>query len=316
MKLPSIIIPLFLLLVVTILSACAPVRWQPVTEKKMEIVWPSPPLSARVHYLGEISRFHQTGGNLLTSLIGKSQGGNIIKPVAVSVGPEDRLAIADQGRKGIHLYIPNSQQYRFIYEAGGEKIDTPVGLTFDNESRLYVTDAQLHKVLIFDDNGDFLFSIARAGQDSLERPTGILFNRFDKHLYVTDSLKHQILIFNLNGEWLGRIGSRGEKAGTFNFPTHLGLDYQGNIYITDSMNFRAQIFSPASGNWRQFGRFRKPAPRVICYFFRSLQRSWLPANFRLANCRPQPAPAGSASRAIQCRSRRASRRSLPVDDPT
>lgn len=244
-----------LLLCALMLNACAPARWMPISERKLEITWPSPPNPPRVHYLGEISGFQQYSKNLSSMITGKSRDGNIVKPVAIAVGPEDRMAIADQGREGIHLYIPATQEYQFIYMAGEEKIHTPVGLTFDNESRLYVTDSQLKKILVFDASGEHITSIGRAGKETLKRPTGITFNTFDKRLYVSDSLMHQILIFSLHGEFLGHIGgSRGEGKGSFNFPTHLGTDYNGNVYVTDSMNFRAQIFSPASNKWQQFGK--------------------------------------------------------------
>lgn len=243
---------IFLLL--AILSACAPVRWQPVTTKAIEIFWPSPPETARIHYLGEITRFEQTGGNFLSTFIGKSKMGEIIKPVAITAGPEGRIAIADHGNTGIHLYIPDQQKYHFIFKANGQKISSPVGVTFDSANQLYVTDSQLKKILVFDENGDYIFSINQAGHEPFKRPTGIIYNTFDKKLYVADSLKHQILIFNLQGEMLSSIGSRGEKTGNLNFPTHLGADYDGNIYITDSMNFRIQIFSPVTGQWKTFGR--------------------------------------------------------------
>jgi DNA-binding beta-propeller fold protein YncE len=252
-KLSILIILLLFFLIGTILSACAPARWQPISTKTIEIFWPSPPENTRVHYLGEITRFEQIGG-VLSTFIGKSSMGNIIKPMAITVGSGGRMAIADHGNTGIHLYIPDQQKYRFIFKADGHKISSPVGLTFDSANRLYATDSQLKKILVFDENGEYLFSITQAGQEPLDRPTGIIYNKFDKRLYVADSLKHQILIFNLQGEMLGKISSRGEKAGTLNFPTHLGVDYDGNVYITDSMNFRTQIFSPVSGKWRTFGR--------------------------------------------------------------
>ena len=245
---------LFILLSVSLVTGCAKTQWQPVIEKKIEITWPSPPHPPRVHYLGEIHRFQQTDGTLLSSLIGRSKAGNIIKPVAVSVGRDDRIAIADQGRKGIHLYIPSKAQYKFIYKADTVTIDTPTGLAFDNENRLYVTDSRLNIILIFNADGEYLASIEKAGQKPLKRPTGIIFNPSDRKLYVADSLMHTILVFNLHGEFIGQLGSRGEKTGSFNFPTHMGIDNDGDIYVTDSMNFRAQIFSPASKSWKQFGR--------------------------------------------------------------
>lgn len=242
------------ILLSTSLLCCAPAKWAPVKECNTGISWPPPPAHPKVRYLGELTGFHQAGQTMSSLVFGKSEKGKIIQPVAIVRGNDDRLAIADHGRKGVHLYLPATQEYHFIFKAGEETLQSPVGLTFDDRGKLYVTDSLLRKILVFDDLGNFQSAITMAGNERIQRPTGIVFNSHDKLLYVSDTLSHQILVFNENAHFVSRLAGRGETLGTLNFPTHLGSDKKGNLYIVDSMNFRTQIYSPATSDWNMFGR--------------------------------------------------------------
>jgi len=245
--LPVIVLSAFLL-------CCAPAKWVPVKQCNTGIAWPPPPAYPKIRYLGALTGFQQDGQTLSSLFFGKEDKGRIVRPVAIVRGHDNRLAIADQGRKGVHLYFPESKEYRFIFEADGESLQSPVGVAFDDQGKLYVTESLLRKILVFDARGSFQSAITMAGNEMIQRPTGIVFNTFDKHLYVSDTLSHQILVFNKNGHFVSRIASRGESIGAFNFPTHLGADQRGNIYIVDSLNFRVQIYSPETLIWRMFGR--------------------------------------------------------------
>lgn len=246
---------LIALLLSGILAGCAAVEWQPVTVKSGdEIRWP-PGADGKVRYVGEIREFEPTGRSLATILVGKSPAGKILRPVAVTIGPDDRMAIADQERQGVHLFIPALKEYKMIVMAGErQRLETPVGVAFDDAGNLYVTDSQINKIVIYDAGGNHLKSISEAAGNPLGRPTGITFNPLDKRIYVSDTLTHRILVFSRLGEFITAVGSRGEKTGFLNFPTHLGSDPSGNIYVSDSMNFRAQIHNPDNGTWSAFGR--------------------------------------------------------------
>ncbi|MFH1218058.1 MAG: 6-bladed beta-propeller [Pseudomonadota bacterium] len=256
MKTKRLYLTLFLscLIAAVVLAGCASVEWQPVTLKdEGDICWPQGP-DCKVRYAGEIRAFEPTGRSLLTIIAGKSPDGKILRPVAVTMGPDGCMAIADQARQGVHLYTPARKEYRMIAMAGKqERLASPVGVAFDDAANLYVTDSQINKIVIYDANGNYLKSISEANGKPLGRPTGITFNPLDNRLYVSDTLSHRILVFSRLGEFITAIGSRGEKTGSLNFPTHLGSDPAGNIYISDSMNFRAQIHNPDNGMWSAFG---------------------------------------------------------------
>jgi DNA-binding beta-propeller fold protein YncE len=66
---------------------------------------------------------------------------------------------------------------------------------------------------------------------------------------VVDTGAHVVHVFQQSADGamtpLRTLGSRGDKGvGTFNFPTHAWVDSAGNLYVSDSMNYRVQIFDP------------------------------------------------------------------------
>ena len=49
------------------------------------------------------------------------------------------------------------------------------------------------------------------------------------------------------------FGSQGTAAGQFNYPTNVARGGDGRIYVTDSMNFRVQVFDPDGQFLSMFG---------------------------------------------------------------
>lgn len=236
------------------LSGCASPTWEPVVQAPPQLLsWPPAPCS-KVSYIGEISQFTPTNESWTTIFTGKSKAGKLLKPVAVSISPSGKIAIADQDRQGVHLYNPESKNYTFLFMAGKLKIETPVGVAFNDTEILYVTDAKLQKIILYDAAGKFIKTID-SGLDGLPllRPTGITYNRYDKLLYVADTPRHQILMYDRVGQVVGSLGQRGEEIGSFNFPTFLDSDTSGRVYINDALNFRLQIFHPEHKNYSAFG---------------------------------------------------------------
>ena len=53
-------------------------------------------------------------------------------------------------------------------------------------------------------------------------------------------------MFDDSGTLLRVIGRRGDRDGEFNFPSHLALA-QGELYVTDTLNSRVQVFGADTG---------------------------------------------------------------------
>lgn len=218
-----------------------------------KLSWPPMPNPKRVEYLGSLRQFNPVGRSLSTMLFGQNPAGSIVKPVAIALGADGRMAIADAGKSGIHLYIPSQQKYLLLTTAGTEEFSSPVSVIFDNSLNLLVSDSMLAKVFVFDSEGKFSKEILPPSKYPFIRPTGLAFQQIDNRLYVVDSKTSQVSIFNEQGDYLTRFGNRGAGNGDLNIPTHIASGPLGKIYVTDAMNFRAQIFSPRGKFIAKFG---------------------------------------------------------------
>lgn len=244
----------FLLFFLAALAPGCATKWSLAVEPAAEpIQWQDDKYYDRAVYVGTIREFRETGktvSSVLRSIVyGNSENDNrIIRPVAIAVGADNRIAIADPGCASVHLYIPSEQKYRKIFRAGKEDLKTPVSVIFDDESRLYVSDSSQAAIYVFDRDGVFSFSIKEAGNAALRRPTGITYFAGNKVLYAVDTLAGKVYAYNKAGALLFSFGAPGEQRAQLNFPTHIFVAPNGRLYLTDAMNFRVQVFD-ASGNF-------------------------------------------------------------------
>jgi DNA-binding beta-propeller fold protein YncE len=131
----------------------------------------------------------------------------------------------------------------------------PVGVAIDAEERLFVSDAALHSITCFSPSGQ---PIAHFGTNELGRPGGIAIDRQRNRLYVADAKDSRIAVFDVGS--LGFVGYFGGPSkpdrrdnGTFNSPTNVAVDRQGNIYVADTWNYRVQILDHTGKFLRAFG---------------------------------------------------------------
>jgi len=239
--------------VIVALYACAPVKWEVVVGEPAKLSWPPAPNPKKIEYLGALRQFTPVGTPLRTVIFGQSEAGEIVKPVAIAVGADGRMAIADAGKRGVHFFIPGQQKYVLLTKAGEEELQSPVSVMFDSSLNLVVSDSSLAKVYVFDGNGVYSREVAPPKAQAFVRPTGIAYSEGDGQLYVVDSKENQIVTFNAQGQYLRSFGKRGAGNGELNIPTHIATDAGGKVYVNDAMNFRAQIFTAKGGFVSMFG---------------------------------------------------------------
>ncbi|MBI4269807.1 MAG: hypothetical protein HY615_05690 [Candidatus Rokubacteria bacterium] len=242
------------------MAGCATVPQKPET---VRLVWPPLPLTARIEFvrsvvsdedLGRDTTFSQ---HLMNFLAGQKPTPNrIVEPMG--------LAVSDDGQR---LYVSDFAQLAvFVFDFGrktftklGDKapLARPVGLALDAEERLYVVEQEKKGVSVFDRKGTRVGFIT---DPSLERPAGIAIDRVRGRIYVADtgrtkSTEHTIKVFDTTGTRIGTIGRRkGDQPGQFLFPTYVTVDQAGNVYVTDTLNSRVQVFDPDGRYVKTFGQ--------------------------------------------------------------
>jgi len=245
-----------------VFGGCAPRKWTAPLHKDAALAWPPPPRAPKAVYIGRLDRFEPETRSFFAALAGTDpQRGRIMNPVAVAVGLDNRLAVVDGMRAGVHLFVPDEQRYLFLARRDRLAFDTPVAVAFDENLFLYVADAALKKVFVFDPAFRFVREIAAAGGDGfarrpgvpLARPTGLAVH--DGTIYVVDATAHKVHAYETrSGGYLFSFGDRGTEQGRFNLPTHVAVDMAGMVYVNDAMNFRIQVFTGKGRFVEQFGR--------------------------------------------------------------
>lgn len=229
------------------LIACASLEQdiQSPQSTEADIFWPSAPQQPRIRYLRSISSSVDIGlkktwiSKTLDSLLGREESGDpMLRPYGVAASSK-KIYITDPGLFLIHVFDLENKQYSIITDAGKNKFISPLGIAVDIDGEVFVTDSVLKRVFVFNASGIFLREI---GSDELFiRPTGIAVD--ENRVYVVDTLKHQVVVFSKKtGTILFHIGQNGTKNGDFNYPTHIFMSRNKRIYVTDSLNFRVQIF--------------------------------------------------------------------------
>lgn len=168
------------------------------------------------------------------------------RPIGVAVNPS-----------GERIYVTESEGTRQvqIYDRAGKKVGTlqppksagpsyvPVYVAINPVTgNVYVSDRPTQSVYIYNAAGTYLNTFALgASLGGGWQPLGLTFDQ-GGNLYVTDvsGPSHRIVVFKSDGTVLRIIGSTDKLL----FPNGIALDYEGNIYVSDSNNGRMVVFNP------------------------------------------------------------------------
>ncbi len=200
---------------------------------------------------------------------GAAEEAEFVYPTGVAVAPDGSLYVADRGAHRIKRVTPSG--IVMIVAGTGEpgyhnglayfaKFNQPMTVAADNGGNVYIADAGSHTIRRIGSDG-MVITVAGSGepghQDGLREeaqffwPTGLVVD-VEGNLIVSDSKNHRIRkillpqgrVSTLAGNGRpGFIDGMGLSAG-FDFPTGIGIDMAGNIYIADSANHRIRAIHP------------------------------------------------------------------------
>jgi sugar lactone lactonase YvrE len=221
------------------------------------VVWPAAPDIPRIRYVGQLVTSADLkpavsfGEALGETLFGKKPTQSMLTPYALCTDNQSRLFVADSNAQFVHVFDLNSRVYQQWKPPEGVVLTQPVGIAWDpNNQRLYVSDSVGGRICIFDARG---LMTGMIGSTYVSRPCGLAFDANSRRLFVADTGFHQVIVIDDQGQPVARLGTRGTALGQFNYPTNLALDSAGNLFVSDSLNFRIQQFGPDLKPIRQIG---------------------------------------------------------------
>jgi len=64
---------------------------------------------------------------------------------------------------------------------------------------------------------------------------------------MADTLRQTVTVFTADGQYLFRFGGLGARPGDLGYPSDVGMDQAGRLYVTETANARLQVFEPVEG---------------------------------------------------------------------
>jgi len=240
-----------------------------------KLVWPSPPNIARIHWLtylagAKIDFTPAAKAKPKASWMDRLAGGQsdaekinsktfpfqMIGPYGIAIDSEDLVYVADQRVGAIFIFNTKTRDTQLIRNGGEAHFGWINGLAIDDDDRLFVSDGKMHRVLILNKKHEVEGQVT----EGLVDPVGIAIDTTNRFLYVVDTQQDQVIVYDADSlKLLRRIGTGGKNhyltsPGDFGAPQCVAVDKDGNVYVTDTLNNRVEIFD-ADGNFiTQFGK--------------------------------------------------------------
>ncbi len=242
-----------------------------------KLVWPSPPDIGRVRYTNyfagmkldytpaaEQPKRKQTWMDRLAGVQDANNKNHykpvpfqLLAPYGMAVNSKGNLYVADQKVGGIFIFDTETKDVLDIIGNGKDAAFSWVNaIAIDDDDRLFVSDGKLRRVLIFDKNKKVVDQI----KEGLIDPVGLAIDTENRQLYVVDTQADQVVVYDADTlKEKRRIGTGGKNhtlntPGDFSLPTFVALDKDWNVYVSDTMNYRIEIFDADGGYITQFGK--------------------------------------------------------------
>ena len=195
------------------------------------------------------------------------EAGQFIWPVGIALDKDTNVYVTDEWLHRVTKYDKDGEYLTHwgIQGSGDGELNRPSGIAISQEDTIYIVDSRNNRVQTFNLEGTFLGKFGSSGSDNgqFNLPWGMCLDK-DSNVFVADWRNDRVQSFTANGEWLATFGTPAVGAsgncynarvnggikhseapvGTFNRPTGVCVDQDGDIYIADWLNNRVQVLSP------------------------------------------------------------------------
>ncbi len=244
-----------------------------------KIVWPGPPDIARVKFVEQLTgekidfnrplnKPQKPKQSWMDRLAGtKPQVDTVqdlpfqlVRTYGLAFDSKGYIYAADQAVGAIFVFNPDADKkfdVKLIRNGREARFGLINGLAIDDNDKLFVSDDKFHKVIVINPQHQEESSF---GADVLVRPGGMAIDTENRFLYVVDTGSDVVDVFDADTyKLLRKIGTPGKKhlltdPGDFALPTNVAVDKEGNVYVTDTMNNRVEIFDADGKFVSAFGR--------------------------------------------------------------
>ncbi len=189
----------------------------------------------------------------------EGSGDLLRRPVGVAADLEGNVYVTDSSSGAILVFDSKGRFRRYLKESKGREsyFEAPMGIAVDAATEhIYVCDPPRHMVIVLDKKGHVLGRFGKRGGGTepgeFRYPTQLVVAGGE--LVILDSGNHRVQILDVRGHFRREI-----KVGYTDDRTGLAVDGDRNIYVTDAMLNRFQVFNHDSQLLYEFGRSGKEA---------------------------------------------------------
>ena len=239
-----------------------------------KLVWPSPPKIARIRYvtyfagmrLDEAVPQAASKQKWMDRLAGMKPEDDpkskqhlmpyqLLAPHGIAVDSKGQVYVADQKVGGVFIFNTETREVKMIRNGFEGSFKLINGVAIDDDDRIFVSDGKLHRISVFNQKLEQVDEI----EEGLVDPVGLAIDKENRILYVADTQQDQVIAYDADTfKLLRRIGSGGKHElstpGDFSGPTGVAVDQDGNLYVTDTMNYRVEVFDADGKFIKPFGR--------------------------------------------------------------
>jgi DNA-binding beta-propeller fold protein YncE len=229
-----------------LLCSCAS---SPPVEFEGPVFYPPAPDEPRLQYLGSYTSEADLAGPISAFerfILGDGSRPfeSLNKPYGVAMH-EGQIFVCDTRDARVRVFDLVERTVASFGQDERVRLKKPINITVDEDGTRFVSDTGHRRVIVFDTENRYVRAI---GDVEAWAPSDLAI--FDDHLYVADVLNGQLVVVDKeSGRELRRIGREGELRR----PTNVTTDSDGNVYVTDTLNFRILKFSPGGERLQQFG---------------------------------------------------------------
>ena len=176
--------------------------------------------------------------------------GGLVKPYGAAVVGM-RIVVADLGAHELMVIDLENREMRPLKgNVGGGRAKDPINVTAAADGSVYVADGGRNQVLVFGPDESF---VAAFGTKDQFRPAAVAVA--GDELFVADIAAHEIEVLDRRtGAVLRHFGGPGKDAGQLFYPTNLAVGPDGDLYVTETGNFRVQRFHPDGKSVATYGQ--------------------------------------------------------------
>jgi len=230
------------------LTACGV---QPVKEKHDSVFYPPLPEQPRIQYLTALNKQGDLpGGKGTDSFLGagESERNRLLRPFAVAHEKDFIYVVDSKFKKVVTIDLKKATMGFFPSERMG-MLQEPMGIFVDVDGSKYVADVSRGQVIVYDGQNKYLRTYGAKDEYKI---TDVAVD--GERVYLSESQKHEVLVLDkTSGNVVQRIGGKGREDGKFHFPSFLSVDGDGNLFVTDPLNFKVQMFNRKGEFVKSFG---------------------------------------------------------------